>query len=60
MEQRLKNLEDLCELITKEVVQQNRTMLEINASLIGEIQSLREAQDKQEVLFNYNYGASKT
>jgi uncharacterized Rmd1/YagE family protein len=30
MEQRLKSLEDLCELITKEIVQQNKNIIEVN------------------------------
>lgn len=49
MEQRLKTLEDLCELITKEVVHQNKNMIEINKNLLSEIKSLREAYIKQDV-----------
>jgi len=48
MEQRLKTLEDLCELITKEVVHQNKNMIEINKNLLSEIKSLREAYIKQD------------
>lgn len=49
MDQRLKSLEDLCELITKEIVQQNKNMIEVNKSLLSEIKSLREAYVKQDV-----------
>jgi hypothetical protein len=49
MEQRLKSLEDLCELVTKEIVQQNKNMIEVNKSLLSEIKSLREAYVKQDV-----------
>ena len=49
MEQRLKNLEDLSELITKEIVQQNKSMIDINKNLLSEIKALREAYVKQDV-----------
>jgi t-SNARE complex subunit (syntaxin) len=49
MEQRVRNLEDLCELITKQVVEQNKNMIEINKNLINEIKCLREAYVKQDV-----------
>ena len=49
MDQRLKNLEDLSELITKEVVQQNKSMIDMNKNLLFEIKSLREAFVKQDV-----------
>jgi E3 SUMO-protein ligase RanBP2 len=48
MEQRIKNLEDLCELITKEIVEQNKNVIEMNKNLITEIRSLREAYVKQD------------
>jgi len=48
MDQRLKNLEDLSELITKEIVQQNKTMIDMNKNLLCEIKSLREAFVKQD------------
>jgi hypothetical protein len=48
MEQRLKNLEDVCELITKEIVEQSKSMIEMNKSLISEIRCLREAYVKQD------------
>ena len=48
MEQRLKNLEDVCELITKEIVEQSKNMIEMNKSLINEIRCLREAYVKQD------------
>ena len=43
MEQRLKNLEDLSELITKEIVQQNKSMIEMNKNLLSEIKAMRDA-----------------
>ena len=46
MEQRLKNLEDLSELLTKEMVQ---SMIETNKNLLIEIKSLRDAFVKQDV-----------
>jgi len=49
MEQRVRNLEDLCELITKEIVEQNKSMIEMNKNLINEIKCLREAYVKQDV-----------
>ena len=49
MEQRVRNLEDLCELITKQVVEQNKNMIEINKNLLNEIKCLREAYVKQDV-----------
>jgi t-SNARE complex subunit (syntaxin) len=49
METRVKNLEDLCELITKEIVEQNKNMIEINKNLITEMRALREAFVKQDV-----------
>ncbi len=49
MDQRLKNLEDLSELITKEIVQQNKSMIDMNKNLLSEIRSLREAFVKQDV-----------
>ncbi len=49
MEQRLKNLEDLSELITKEIVQQNKSMIEMNKNLLNEIKNLRETYAKQDV-----------
>lgn len=48
MEQRVKNLEVVCELITKEIVEQNKQMIEMNKSLLNEIRSLREAYVKQD------------
>lgn len=48
MDQRLKNLEDLSELLTKEMVQQSKSMIEINKNLLSEIKSLREAYVKQD------------
>ncbi|CAF0732609.1 unnamed protein product [Brachionus calyciflorus] len=48
MDQRIKNLEDLCELITKEVVDQNKSMIDMNKNLINEIRALREAYVKQD------------
>jgi hypothetical protein len=48
MEQRIKNLEDVCELITKEIVEQSKAMIEMNKSLIAEIRCLREAYVKQD------------
>jgi hypothetical protein len=48
MEQRVKNVEDLCELITKEIVEQNKTLIYMNKSLISEIRSLREAYVRQD------------
>lgn len=51
MDQRLKNLEDLNELIIKEIVQQNRNTIEMNKNLLFEIKSLREAYIKQDVSF---------
>jgi hypothetical protein len=53
MEQRLKSLEDLCELITKEIVQQNKNIIEVNKNLITEIRSLREVYVKQDVSIFY-------
>ena len=53
MEQRLKSLEDLCELITKEIVQQNKNIIEVNKNLISEIRSLREVYVKQDVSIFY-------
>lgn len=53
MEQRLKNLEDLSELITKEIVQQNKSMIEMNKNLLSEIKSMREAYVKQDVSMIY-------
>lgn len=50
MEHRIKNLEDLCELITKEVVDQNKNMIDMNKNLISEIRALREAYVKQDVI----------
>ena len=49
MEQRLKNLEDLSELITKEIVQQNKSMIEMNKKLLSEIKAMRETYAKQDV-----------
>jgi hypothetical protein len=49
MEQRLKNLEDLSELLTKQMVNQSKSMIEVNKNLLGEIKSLREAYVKQNV-----------
>lgn len=49
MEQRVLNLEELCELITKQVVDQNKNMIEVNQNLITEIRSLRAAFVKQDV-----------
>jgi hypothetical protein len=49
MENRVKNLEDLCELITKQVVETNKQMVEMNKNLINEIRFLREAYSKQNV-----------
>ena len=49
MEQRLKNLEDLSELITKEIVQQNKSMIEMNKNLLSEIKAMRETYAKQDV-----------
>lgn len=48
MDQRLKNLEDLSELLTKEMVQQNKCMIETNKNLLVEIKSLRESFVKQD------------
>lgn len=45
----MRNLEDLCELITKEIVEQNKSMIEMNKNLINEIKCLREAYVKQDV-----------
>lgn len=52
MDQRLKNLEDLSELLTKEMVQQNKSMIETNKNLLVEIKSLREAFVKQDEDFD--------
>lgn len=49
MEQRLKNLEDLSELLTKQMVNQSKSMIDVNKNLLGEIKSLREAYAKQNV-----------
>jgi hypothetical protein len=51
MEQRLKNLEDLCELLTKESVEQSKMMIEMNKNLINEIRCLRESVVKQDTDF---------
>jgi predicted RNA-binding protein with EMAP domain len=48
MEQRIQNLEELCELITKQVVEQNKNLVEINQNLINEIRSLKAAYVKQD------------
>ena len=48
MEQRLKTLEDVCELITKEVVEQSKNMIEMNKNLISEIRNLRNDFVKQD------------
>lgn len=52
MEDRVKNLENLCELITKEIVEQNKSMIEMNKNLINEIKCLRESFVKQDVIYN--------
>jgi E3 SUMO-protein ligase RanBP2 len=52
MEQRIKNLEDLCELITKEIVDLNKNMIDMNKNLLSEIKCLRELCVQQES--NYN------
>ena len=49
MEQRVQNLEELCELITKQVVEQNKNIIDVNQNLITEIRSLRAAFVKQDV-----------
>ena len=51
MEQRLKTLEDLCGMITKEVVDQNKNMMEMNKNLLNEIRYLRESFVKQDDYF---------
>ena len=55
MEERVKNLEDLCEMITKEIVTQNKSMIEMNKNLINEIKCLRETFVKQDVSFRNFY-----
>ena len=53
MEQRIQNLEELCELITKQVVEQNKNIIDVNQNLINEIRSLRAAFVKQDVSFSF-------
>ena len=52
MEQRLKNLENLSELLTKEMVQ---STIEANKNLLIEIKSLRDSFVKQNVRYFINF-----
>ena len=56
MEQRVQNLEELCELITKQVVEQNKNIIDVNQNLITEIRSLRSAFVKQDVSRSGQFG----
>lgn len=49
MEKRVENLEELSELLTRQLVDYNKNLIQINQNLIHEIRSLREAYSKQDV-----------
>jgi hypothetical protein len=49
MEQRVTLLEDLIELITKQMVDQNKKLIETNINLLTEIRLLRDVYSKQDV-----------
>lgn len=57
MENRVKVLEDLCEMLAKQSIEQNNRIMEINKNLLAEIRYLRETFEKKDVrntlLFNY-------
>ena len=54
MEQRVTNLESLCELLGKQVLEQNNNLITMNRNLISEIKGLRDAYLKQNVSYFYS------
>ena len=49
MEDRIKVLEELCEMLAKQSIEQNNRIMEINRNLINEIKYLRESIEKKDV-----------
>ncbi len=49
MEAKLKTLEELCELMTIQIVTQNQSFINANCNLINEIRSLKDVIKKQDV-----------
>lgn len=47
----MENLEELSELLTRQLVDYNKNLIQINQNLIHEIRSLREAYSKQDVSY---------
>lgn len=50
METRVKVLEELCEIVAKQSLEQNNRMMEINKNLLNEIRFLRESLEKKDVI----------
>jgi hypothetical protein len=53
MDAKIKTLEELCELITIQIVTQNQNFINTNVNLINEIKSLKDIIKKQDVSFLY-------
>ncbi len=49
MDSKLKTLEELCELMTIQIVTQNQSFINANCNLINEIRSLKDIIKKQDV-----------
>lgn len=43
------SLEELCEIISKQVIEQNKSIVDVNQNLLSEIRNLREIIAKQDV-----------
>lgn len=49
MDQRVNTLEELCSLISNQVMDQNKSLIKVNQNLIDELRQLKDVLSKQDV-----------